>query len=215
MPGLSIRGIDTREVTKDHLAIKFPWIAEPIRRAERYDEDELIRRANIYFRHCADNGEQPRLTGLALALNLPGPAAITRLAMRNPEWRHVISQCMTAVAFGYESMIQAGVNPSGAIFMLKQIPEFDPEEPAGSKPLQYFTDKREVLLEARVYGAVELNTEGGKLTPREAYLKIIHGEVSEAELVQEETILSGVPSSLEDILYEEERAEGAGFERSV
>lgn len=204
MADSSTSGYKAKEVTKEYMALRFEWLRNPVRRAERYDEDELIRRANAYFAACVDNDEQPRLTGLTLALNLPGPASLTRLAMRNPEWRHIVSQCMTAVAHGYECMIQAGVNPAGAVFMLKQIPEFDPEEPVGTKPIQYFTEKREILLDARVHGAVELHNAGADLTPREAYLRVIHGEASDAELEESDVrVHRGEISCLEEILDED------------
>jgi hypothetical protein len=124
--------------------------------------------------------------------------------MRNPEWRHIVSQCMTAVAHAYECMIQPGVNPAGAVFMLKQIPEFDPEEPVGTKPIQYFTEKREILLDARVHGAVELHNTGADLTPREAYLRVIHGEASDAELEEPGVrVHQGKISCLEEKLDED------------
>jgi hypothetical protein len=134
--------------------------------------DDFISRANDYFAKCLDEEIRPTITGFALAVGLPGPTSLIRLGQRIPELRHAISRCMTAVAHNYEAMIGHG-NAAGPMFMLKNIPDFDPEEPVGSPGVQFFNERKEVLLTAEVYGAATDADEYAAADPLEAYLAVI------------------------------------------
>jgi len=85
---------------------------------------------------------------------------------------------MTAIAPGYEQMIGTG-NAAGPLFMLKNIPDFDPEESIGSPGVQFFNDKKEILLHADVTGAVSAGEDfDGDVDPLDIYLSIIQRQNS-------------------------------------
>lgn len=149
-----------------------PWLLRPASTAPLESEDDFINRADQYFEDCNSAGARPTITGLALAVGLPGPTSLIRLGQRVPSLRYPISRCMTAVAHGYEAMIGDG-SPAGAIFMLKNIPDFDPDEPVGSPGVQFFNDRKEVLLTADVYGAASDAEEYAEMDPLETYLSIV------------------------------------------
>ena len=128
---------------------------------------------NAYFEECEENETQPRLTGLALALGLAGPTSLYRLARRRPDLRYIISRATTAVAHGYESQINGGAAP-GALFMLKHLPDFDMEEPAGSAPIQHFRDRHEIMVES-IPGVESPHEKGSDMSPAEAYMKVVQG----------------------------------------
>jgi hypothetical protein len=157
----------------------WPWLTRPADFVPLSDLRQIQNRANDYFTTCYERDIRPTLTGLSLAVGVPGPTSLQRLAQRRPELRWMISRCLTAVAHSYETMIAEGGSPAGPTFMLKQIPEFDPDEPAGSKPVQYWTDRRELVINARVHGARRPEDEGSELTPRESYLRVIHGQADD------------------------------------
>jgi hypothetical protein len=77
---------------------------------------------------------------------------------------------MMAVSVGYEEMIGNG-NSTGAMFMLKNIPDFDPDEPVGSPPVQFFNDRREILLQSNVHGVASTEVEGED--PIETYIRVL------------------------------------------
>jgi hypothetical protein len=156
------------------VAPEFPWLTHPCDPVYMKSEGDMRKAANEYFTTCAELGIKPRLNGLALVLGVTGPTSLQRLAQRRPAFRWMISRCLTAIAYGYEEDIEKG-SSAGNIFMLKHLPEFDVQDPAGSKPVQYFTDKRELVINAHVSGVKYPDQEGAELTPREAYLKVIHG----------------------------------------
>jgi hypothetical protein len=150
--------------------------------------DDFIARANIYFNECADSDIRPTITGFALAVGLPGPTSLLRLGQRIPELRYVISRCMIAVASGYEELIGMG-NATGPIFMLKNIPDFDPDEPIGAPAVQFFNDRKEILLQSNVHGAARSDSEFDDEDPIETYLRLLkqRGYVPSDE--QETTVL--------------------------
>lgn len=148
------------------------WLRSPATIVPIESKDDFINRANAYFAECLDNETRPTITGFALAVGLPGPTSLIRLGQRIPELRHSISRCMTAVAHNYEAMIGHG-NAAGPMFMLKNIPDFDPEEPVGSPGVQFFNERKEVLLTAEVYGAATDADEYAEADPLDAYLAII------------------------------------------
>lgn len=135
--------------------------------------EEFTARSNQYFEECLDKQERPTITGYALAIGLPGPTSLIRLGQRIPELRYVISRCMTAIANEYEELIGYG-NAAGALFMLKNIPDFDPDEPAGAPPIQFFNDRKEVLLQTEVIGAAYSSEEGSEdEDPIDAYMRLV------------------------------------------
>jgi len=134
--------------------------------------DDFIERSNAYFTECAETTTRPTITGYALAVGLPGPTSLIRLGQRVPALRYVISRCMTAVACGYEDMIGYG-NAAGPLFMLKNIPDFDPDEPDGAPPIQFFNDRKEVLLQTEVIGAAYSGEDAEGEDPVEAYVRLI------------------------------------------
>jgi len=186
MASLDIKGIGKPLEIAEPARPEWPWLLRPCDPVPLDNIDEIAERANDYFTRCYEYNEPPKLTGLALAVGVPGPASLQRLAQRRPELRWMISRCMTAVAHSYESMIAEGSSPQGPMFMLKHLPEFDLEEPAGSKPLQYWNERREVIIDARVSGVKQPNEGGAELTPYEAYMKIIHGEVDIEDAIYED-----------------------------
>lgn len=159
------------------------WLRNPatIQPIEKYED--FIERSNTYFSECLDEDRRPTITGLALAAGLPGPTSLIRLGQRVPALRYAISRCMTAVAHQYEQLIAAGYPSSGAQFMLKNIPDFDPDEPDGSPGVQFFNDRKEVLLMAEVYGAATAGEDFDEtIDPVDVYLSVIkkQGSASQA-----------------------------------
>lgn len=148
------------------------WLRSPATIVPIESQADFVERANAYFADCLDTETRPTITGFALAVGLPGPTSLIRLGQRIPELRHSISRCMTAVAHGYEAMIGHG-NAAGPMFMLKNIPDFDPDEPVGSPGVQFFNERKEVLLTAEVYGAATDADEYAEADPLDAYLSII------------------------------------------
>lgn len=101
-------------------------------------------RADAYFRDCDQREERATLTGFCVAIGLPGPTSLLRLGQRVPELRAVISRCCTRIAAGYEAMIGTGQS-AGPIFMLKNIPDYDPEDPEGAPAVLFFEDRKEIV----------------------------------------------------------------------
>lgn len=134
--------------------------------------DDFIKRANDYFAEVADFDVRPTITGLALAVGLPGPTSLIRLGQRIPELRYAISRCMMTISTSYEEMIGSG-NASGPIFMLKNIPDFDPDEPVGAPPVQFFNERKEVLLTANVTGAARSDEAFDDEDPLETYVRLV------------------------------------------
>jgi len=147
------------------------WLRNPATVDMPKDVKDFVARANVYFEECIIGDERPTITGLALAVGLPGPTSLIRLGQRLPDLRYSISRCITAVAKGYEDLIGHG-NAAGPMFMLKNLPDFDPDEPNGAPPVQFFNERKEVLLTAHVAGAA---TEGMDYNedPVEAYVNIL------------------------------------------
>jgi len=175
------------DLLEDSPAVQqFPWLVRPADAVPLNDIGQIKEQANQYFEFCAANGIRPRLMGLALALGVEGPVSLQRMAMRRPELRYILSRCLAAVAYGYEEDIESGAS-QGAIFMLKHIPEFDSyESPVGVKPIQYFSDRREVNVNTRVAGVRTLEHEGSDLSPEEVYFNLIHGHGEIEEAVYED-----------------------------
>jgi hypothetical protein len=134
--------------------------------------EDFIARSNLYFNECVDTDTRPTVTGFALAVGLPGPTSLLRLGQRIPELRYVISRCMIAVASGYEELIGFG-NAAGPIFMLKNIPDFDPDEPVGAPAVQFFNDRKEILLQTNVHGAARSDAEFDNEDPIETYVRLL------------------------------------------
>lgn len=79
---------------------------------------------------------------------------------------------MIAIASGYEELIGYG-NSSGPIFMLKNIPDFDPDEPVGAPAVQFFNDRKEILLQTNVHGAARSDAEFDNEDPIETYVRLL------------------------------------------
>ena len=154
-------------------AVTPEWLKSPASIVPIESIDDFTYRADAFFAQCTKDEIRPTITGLCLAVGLPGPTSLIRLGQRIPELRYPISCCMTAIAYGYERLIGAG-SSTGAMFMLKNIPDFDPEESAGSPGVQFFNDRKEILLQTVVEGAV---TKGDSYAndedPLEVYLSIV------------------------------------------
>ena len=154
--------------------------------------EDFIARSNLYFNECADTDTRPTLTGYALAIGLPGPTSLIRLGQRIPELRYVITRCMVAIAATYEEMVGYG-NSAGALFMLKNIPDFDPDEPVGSPPVQFFNDRKEIILQANVYGAARSDSDFDEEDPIDTYVRLLQkrgyvpGEVQETKTFKKST----------------------------
>lgn len=148
------------------------WRRSPATVAPPAGVQDFIALSNKYFEECADTDTRPTLTGYALAVGLPGPTSLIRLGQRVPELRYTISRCMTAVAAGYEDMIGFG-NAAGPMFMLKNIPDFDPDEVVGSPPIQFFNDKKEITLHSSVTGAARSDSQYDNEDPLDTYIRLI------------------------------------------
>lgn len=149
------------------------WLRRPadIKPITKYED--FANRANDYFTECLETETRPTITGLALATGLPGPTSLIRLGQRIPALRAVISRCMTAVAHQYEQIVASGGASGGAQFMLKNIPDFDPDDPEGSPGVQFFNDRKEILLQAEVFGAAVSGEDYADVDPIEVYLSVI------------------------------------------
>lgn len=148
------------------------WKRSPAIVSPPKDVNDFIARSNQYFEECADTDTRPTLTGYALSVGLPGPTSLIRLGQRIPELRYAISRCMMAVASEYEDMVGLG-NAAGPMFMLKNIPDFDPDEPIGSPSVQFFNDRKEILLQSNVAGVARSDSEHDKEDPLETYVRLI------------------------------------------
>ncbi len=144
--------------------------------------DDFTKRSNEYFEDCANNQTRPTLTGYALAVGLPGPTSLLRLGQRFPELRYSLSRCMMAVAVEYEEMIGV-TNAAGPMFMLKNIPDFDPDEPVGAPAVQFFNDRKEILLTTEVHGAARADKKHDNEDPLDTYMRLIRqrGQLPEEE----------------------------------
>ena len=151
------------------------WRRRPCDRILLKDPEQFSIAANSYFEWCDDNERQPKLCELALALGVAGPVTLQRMGMRNPDLRWAISRCFTAIAAGYEEKLMEGP-AAGPIFMLKHLPEFDPEDLPGARPVQYFSERREITIHEGVRGVQRPEDEGRNLSPRDAYIRLIRGE---------------------------------------
>ena len=158
--------------------------------------EDFIARSNEYFAECADTDSRPTLTGYALAVGLPGPTSLIRLGQRVPELRYSISRCMMAIAAGYEEMIGFG-NAAGPMFLLKNIPDFDPDELVGAPPIQYFNDRKEILLSANVTGVARSDSEHDGEDPLDTYIRLIQkrGAVKQVDKNSSTSTLVSVPRS--------------------
>lgn len=134
--------------------------------------EDFVKRSNAYFEECADLDVRPTITGYALAVGLPGPTSVIRLGQRIPELRYAISRCLALIAKQYEDMVGSG-NAAGPLFMLKNIPDFDPDEPVGAPAVQFFNDRREILLQSTVVGAARSDSEHDEEDPLDTYLRLI------------------------------------------
>jgi len=186
-------------------AQKFPWLVRPADAVPLADVEAIREAANEYFEFCAANGIKPRLMGLSLALGVEGPVSLQRMAMRRPELRYIISRCLSAVAYGYEEELESGA-AAGPIFMLKHLPEFDTQEPIGSRPIQYFSERKEIQVNAKVAGVRTIDHEGSELTPEQAYFQLIHGQADIEDAVYEDVKPAAEVSaqSLMELLAEDE-----------
>ena len=64
-------------------------------------------------------------------------------------------------------------NPAGPLFMLKNIPDFDPDEPVGAPAVQFFNDRKEILLHSNVAGIARSDSKHDKEDPLETYIRLI------------------------------------------
>lgn len=134
--------------------------------------EDFINRSNAYFEDCADTDTRPTVTGYSVAVGLPGPTSLIRLGQRIPQLRYTISQCLMVISLGYEEMIGSG-NAAGPLFMLKNIPDFDPDEQVGSPPALFFNERKEIALTVDVAGAARADEEFDNEDPLDTYVRLI------------------------------------------
>ena len=113
------------------------------------DPDEMREAIEEYFQECTTamplihNGEIVKndrtgeieympldkltITGLALALGYNDRSSIYDGINRNDEFSHIIKRALVIVENGYEKLVQ-GKNPTGAIFVLKNMKWKDKQE---------------------------------------------------------------------------------------
>lgn len=143
---------------------------------------ERIAAINGYFATCAEQGRNPLLTELALASGYSGVMSMRRAALREPALRHAIGRAFTAIAVGYEARLDSP-GAGGALFMLKNIPDFDSLDKPTALPEYSFKDRAE--MEVKVPGVKTEDEEGAELSPREAYLRLVKNRIIETEEVIE------------------------------
>ena len=162
--------IDDEDEPRRAVILRRPADTISLETVEEYKEA-----ANAYFTHCYDNDIHPRFNAFALHIGLNGPSGVHRLAMRRPELREVISRCVTAIAAWYEESLTTS-GSKGAIFALKHLKDFDAEEAAGSAPLPFWQDTKEIIMENRIVGVSRMEDKGKEYTPQEAYMRIVQGQ---------------------------------------
>lgn len=156
-------------LSPDGISKKIPdWRRRPATVVPPAGVQDFIDRSNTYFEECIDTETRPTITNYALAVGLPGPTSVVRLAQRVPALRYAISRCLTAIAAGYEELIGC-TNATGPMFMLKNIPDFDPDEENGAPPVQFFNERKEILLKAIVSGKDQSSDED----PLDTYIRLI------------------------------------------
>lgn len=188
--GVSLSNDVNQIVDVTPLWLRCPASIEPIESISKFKD-----KANSYFSECIDIEIRSTITGFCLAVGLPGPTSLIRLGQRVPELRHTISCCMTAIAHGYEQMIGTG-NAAGPLFMLKNIPDFDPEEPIGSPGVQFFNDKKEILLHTDVVGAMSTGEDfDSDIDPLDIYLSIIQKQNSTIKRAVGEDVKNSKPTN--------------------
>lgn len=179
----------------ENTAVVPKWLRTPATASPPDGIEGFIKCSNEYFEECADIDMRPTLTGYALAVGLPGPTSLLRLGQRVPELRYAISRCMMAVAHGYEEMIGSG-NAAGPMFMLKNIPDYDPDEPVGAPSVQFFNDRKEILLQSNVVGAARSDSEYDNEDPLDTYLRLIKLRGQSCDASERSERASGNPSRL-------------------
>jgi hypothetical protein len=160
-------GPDEKPITAAPAWQKSPATVIPIKSIQEFEN-----KANEFFEDCLIREERPTITGLALAVGLPGPTTLLRLGQRIPELRYSLSRCITAIAHGYEQMIGAG-QATGPMFMLKNLPDFDPEEPDGEPAVLFFNDRKEITLTTDIAGRAVAGDEFDDVDPLDVYLSVI------------------------------------------
>jgi hypothetical protein len=183
-------------VSKELFSREVPlWLRRPADVTPPKGAEELRDRINEFFEECAETATRPTVTGLALATGLPGPTSLLRLGQRLPQLRYIISRALAAVAYGYEEMLAEGVGGAGAQFMLKNLPDFDPDEPSGSAPVQFFNDRKEIFLSGHIHGAASEEDQASDLDAIEAYVEMMkkRGQVVAQEKRSEEQLITESP----------------------
>lgn len=184
-------GPDEKPIAAPPLWQKNPATVVPLKSIKEFET-----RANLYFEACIERDERPTITGFSLAIGLPGPTTVLRLGQRVPEIRYALSRCITAIAHEYEQMIGAG-QATGPMFMLKNLPDFDPEEPDGEPAVLFFNDRKEITLTANVVGAAESGDGFEELDPLDVYLSVIknpiRGKASTTPLLAREEAIKSRP----------------------
>jgi hypothetical protein len=94
-------------------------------------------------------------------------------------------------------MIGAG-QATGPMFMLKNLPDFDPEEPDGEPAVLFFNDRKEITLTTDIVGAAASGEDFEDVDPLEVYLSVIkkpiRGKASRTPLLEGKDIRSARPS---------------------
>ena len=150
------------------------FLRHPAEEVALLTREEFRDRINDYFERCSLAQIQPRVTGLALAVGAPGVTALRRMAARRPELAAMISKAMTAVAYWYEAQLSSGAS-RGAVFALKNLVDYDPEQPLSRQEEAPWEDHRSLTITAEVHGAVRPSLPGSELSPEEAYYRLVQG----------------------------------------
>lgn len=157
--------------------------------------EEVSEAITEYFEACFDNEVRPSLGGLALALGLPSISGIERLGQRQPNLRWMLGRALVAIQHGYELLI-GKVSAQGLMYVLNNIPDgFDEEEPPGSPSLRFWASKQEVMVRQNITALIARHTLGDDVTPDEAYMRLIEGEVVH---VPDSKIPELVPAEVEE-----------------
>lgn len=160
-------------------------------------DEEFFDKIDAYFEGCAERGQRPLLTELALALGCDSLPQLINDARRFPLRMRAISRAFLAVGVAYEELL--GEGRATAQFILSKIPSYDSKEHASQPPVYFLRERQELKLDI---SGVEVLAEAGKLmAPRESYLQLVRNKViEEVEVVSE----------VEDAEYVEIPLEGEG-----
>jgi hypothetical protein len=142
---------------------------------QRYDSpQQYFNHGMDYFKFCVEREDQfPTLSGLVLWMGYSSKSAFEAHARRNPDFRDAHATLMTLVALPLEQALTlTGVNTSGVLFRLKNVPEGMLPTDDMASPMRYSWKDRKSTELTGADGAPILVQEN-KASPEETYLAML------------------------------------------